>query len=68
MLVNLGFGLAHLYQGVTGVVEAALAGVLLGALYLASGRNLTAAIAAHFVSNTLDFTLIYLGLYPGVGK
>jgi hypothetical protein len=67
VLVNLAFGLAHLYQGANGVVETALAGVLLGALYLACGRNLVAPMAAHFVSNTIDFTLMYLGRYPGVG-
>jgi uncharacterized protein len=67
VLVNLGFGFAHLYQGATGVVETTLAGLLLGALYLASGRNLTLPMAAHFVSNTIDFVVIYLGRYPGVG-
>jgi hypothetical protein len=66
-LVNLGFGLAHLYQGVTGVVETTLAGVLLGALYLATGRNLAVPITAHFVSNCIDFVVMYLGKYPGVG-
>jgi membrane protease YdiL (CAAX protease family) len=66
LVVNAGFGLAHLYQGVSGVVETAWAGLLLGALYLATGRNLLAPMIAHFVSNTIDFTLIYLGLYPGV--
>lgn len=66
-LVNLGFGLAHLYQGPTGVVETALAGSLLGALYLACGRNLVAPMAAHYVSNAIDFGVIYAGLYPGVG-
>ncbi len=67
VLVNAGFGLAHLYQGVTGVVETALAGALLGALYLASGRNLVVPMAAHFVSNAIDFAVIYAGRYPGVG-
>ena len=67
VLVNAGFGLAHLYQGVTGIVETTLAGILLGALYLATGRNLVAPIAAHFVSNCIDFTVIYLGRDPGVG-
>lgn len=67
VLVNAGFGLAHLYQGLTGVIETTLAGILFGALYLATGRNLMAPIAAHFVSNCIDFTVIYLGLYPGVG-
>jgi len=65
--VNAGFGLAHLYQGVTGVIETAFGGVLLGGLYLASRRNLVIPMAAHFVSNTIDFVVIYLGLYPGVG-
>ncbi len=68
IVVNVGFGLAHLYQGLTGVIETTLAGILLGALYLATGRNLAVPITAHFVSNTIDFTVIYLGLYPGVGK
>jgi membrane protease YdiL (CAAX protease family) len=68
VVVNAGFGLAHLYQGVSGVVETTWAGLLLGALYLATGRNLLAPMIAHFVSNTIDFTLIYLGLYPGVGS
>jgi membrane protease YdiL (CAAX protease family) len=66
-LVNAGFGLAHLYQGETGVVEATLAGLMLGALYLATGRNLVVPMTAHFVSNTIDFVVIYLGKYPGVG-
>lgn len=67
LVVNLGFGLAHLYQGPSGVVQATAAGVLLGALYIATGRNLVAPIVAHGVSNSIDFTVMYLGLYPGVG-
>jgi hypothetical protein len=66
-IVNVGFGLAHLYQGWTGVIETALAGALLGALYLANGRNLALPMAAHFVSNAIDFALLYAGRYPGVG-
>jgi membrane protease YdiL (CAAX protease family) len=66
--VNAGFGLAHLYQGPTGVIETGVGGALLGALYLASGRNLVAPMAAHFTSNTIDFVLIYLGRYPGVSQ
>lgn len=66
-LVNVGFGLAHAYQGLSGVVEATLGGVAYGALYLATGRNLIAPIVAHCTSNSIDFTVMYLGLYPGVG-
>lgn len=65
--VNAGFGLAHLYQGPTGVIETALGGLLLGALYLAAGRNLAIPMAAHFTSNAIDFLVIYAGKYPGLG-
>lgn len=63
VIVNFGFGLAHLYQGPSGVIQATVAGVL----YLATGRNLIAPIVAHGVSNSIDFTVMYAGLYPGVG-
>jgi len=66
-IVNLAFGLAHLYQGPSGVVQATIGGVLLGILYLATGRNLLAPILAHGIGNSIDFTVMYCGLYPGVG-
>jgi len=65
LIVNLAFGLAHLYQGPSGVVQATVAGVLLGLLYIATGRNLLVPILAHGVSNSIDFTMMYLGRYPG---
>lgn len=68
VLVNAGFGLAHLYQGLPGVIEATVGGVVFGVLYLLAGRNLIVPMAAHFTSNSIDFTLMYLGLYPGVGS
>ena len=67
ILVNLAFGLAHLYQGASGVIQASVAGVLLGVLYVATGRNLLAPILAHGISNSIDFTVMYFGQYPGVG-
>jgi membrane protease YdiL (CAAX protease family) len=60
------FGWGHGGQGLTGMVQEGFAGLLLGALYLGSGRNLTVPIVAHGVANTLAFVLIYLGRYPGV--
>jgi hypothetical protein len=67
VLVNVAFGLAHLYQGPSGVIQATVGGVLLGVLYLVTGRNLLAPILAHGIGNSIDFTVMYLGLYPGVG-
>lgn len=68
VVVNVAFGLAHLYQGPSGVIQATVGGVLLGILYLATGRNLVAPIIAHGVGNSIDFTVMYFGLYPGVGS
>jgi len=64
--VHVGFGLAHGYQGMTGVFDEGLMGVLLALIYLATGRNLAVPIVAHGVQDTIDFVLIYLGIYPGM--
>jgi len=50
----------------TGMIENIWDGLLLGALYLACGRNLAAPLIAHATSDTIDFILIYLGKYPGM--
>jgi CAAX protease family protein len=61
------FGWAHAVgQGLTGALQEGFAGLLLGLLFLASGRTLMIPITAHGVSNTLAFVLIYFGKYPGV--
>ena len=54
ILVNIGFGFAHGYQGVTGVIDEGLMGVLLGILYLLTGCNLVVPIIAHGVQDTID--------------
>jgi uncharacterized protein len=66
VLVSVFFGYGHDTQGLTGMMQETLAGLMLGLLYLGSGRNLTVPIVAHGVSNTLAFVLIYLDRYPGV--
>jgi len=60
------FGWSHGGQGLTGMVQEGFAGVVLGLLYLASGRNLIVPGVAHAASNTLAFVLIYLDRYPGI--
>lgn len=66
IVVSVVFGCGHLDQGATGMIENVWNGVLLGALYLACGRNLAVPVIAHAVGDTLDFVLIYLGKYPGM--
>jgi len=60
------FGVAHLYQGLSGVIASALTGLVLSVLYFATGRNLWPCIIAHGCLDTTGFVLIYLGVYPGL--
>jgi uncharacterized protein len=66
LVVHIGFGLAHAYQGITGVVDEGLMGLLLGVMYLRTGRSLAVPIIAHGIQDTIDFVLIFLGKYPGM--
>jgi CAAX protease family protein len=62
--VNVAFGLAHTYQGITGVIENCLDGAILGWMYLGTKRNLSVPIIAHGLADTVDVLLIFLGKYP----
>jgi membrane protease YdiL (CAAX protease family) len=64
--VHIAFGLAHAYQGLTGIIDEGLSGLLLGVIYLRTGRNLSVPIIAHGVGDSIDFVLIFLGKYPGM--
>jgi membrane protease YdiL (CAAX protease family) len=66
VVVSMLFGFGHVDQGITGMLENVVNGLLLGGLYLVAGRNLVAPILAHGVANTIDLTLIFLGQYPGM--
>ena len=66
IIVSVVFGCAHIDQGVTGMVENVWNGLLLGGLYLASGRNLALPLIAHGTTDTIDLLLIYLRHYPGM--
>jgi membrane protease YdiL (CAAX protease family) len=66
IVVHLAFGLAHAYQGLTGIIDEGLQGLLLALIYLRTGRNLSVPIIAHGVADSIDFVLIFLGKYPGM--
>jgi len=66
VIVYIVFGLAHGYQGLTGWIEEGLAGIILGLMYLRTGRNLWVPIIAHGVSDTIDMVLLFLGKMPGM--
>jgi membrane protease YdiL (CAAX protease family) len=66
VVVNVVFGFAHGYQGVTGVLDEGLMGLLLALIYLGTRRNLSVPIVAHGVQDTIDVVLVFLGKYPGM--
>ncbi len=53
------FGFAHQQQGLAGMLERVVSGLILGGLYLASRRNLWPSILVHGLTNTLGFLAIY---------
>jgi membrane protease YdiL (CAAX protease family) len=61
LVSSLAFSLAHGYQGITGILDTFLGGLLLGLLYLYARRNLWLPILTHGVIDTLAFLLIYAG-------
>ncbi|MEM1434381.1 MAG: CPBP family intramembrane glutamic endopeptidase [Pseudomonadota bacterium] len=56
------FAIAHLYQGITGVLMVFGVGVIFGAVFIRCGRNLWPVIVAHGLIDTVGVTAIYLGL------
>jgi membrane protease YdiL (CAAX protease family) len=66
IVVHVVFGLAHIYQGWTGVLDEGLMGVLLAVIYLLTRRNLAVPIVAHGVQDSIDMILMFFGRYPGM--
>lgn len=56
------FGFGHSYQGLAGMVDTGLHGLVFGLLYLASGRNLWASVIAHGVCDTVGILAILFGV------
>ena len=55
------FGFGHFYKGPAGVVDSAVAGRVLGAAFLVSGRNLWACVLAHGFIDTFGVVALYFG-------
>lgn len=56
------FGYGHFYKGPAGILDSGIAGLLMGGVYLLSGRCLWTCILAHGLSDTGAVILTYLGL------
>lgn len=55
------FGFGHFYKGPVGIVDSGVAGLILGAAYLLSGRCLWTTILAHGLIDTTGVLLVYFG-------
>jgi len=61
ILIAVLFGFAHYYKGMAGVVDSTYSGLIYGCVFLASGRNLWAAILAHGISDTFAIFVVFMG-------
>lgn len=55
------FGYGHYYKGPAGIIDSGMAGLILGAAYLLSGRNLWACILAHGFIDTVGVIAVFFG-------
>lgn len=55
------FGYGHYYKGPTGILDSGVAGVVLGAAYMLSGRNLWTCILAHGFIDTFAVMAAFFG-------
>src|SRR5215831_6715154 len=62
VLVAILFGFGHYYKGPTGIVDSGVAGLILGAAYMLSGRNLWAPVLAHGLIDTVGVVALFFGL------
>jgi membrane protease YdiL (CAAX protease family) len=60
-VVSVLFGYGHYYKGPSGIVDSGMAGLVLGAAYLLSGRNLWVAILAHGFIDTIGVIVLFFG-------
>jgi membrane protease YdiL (CAAX protease family) len=58
---SLTFGLVHLVEGPVGVAQTFFMGLIFGAFYLRTGRNLWVTIIAHGLANTIRFFFFFIG-------
>jgi uncharacterized protein len=61
VLVAVLFGYGHYYKGPSGIVDSGMAGLVLGAAYILSGRNLWVCILAHGFIDTVGVVATFFG-------
>jgi membrane protease YdiL (CAAX protease family) len=61
LLASVLFGYGHYYKGPSGMVDSGMAGLILGAAYLLSGRNLWVCILAHGFIDSVMLIAVFFG-------
>jgi membrane protease YdiL (CAAX protease family) len=61
LVVSVLFGYGHYYKGPAGIIDSGMAGLILGATYVLSGRNLWACILAHGFIDTFGVVCMFFG-------
>ena len=61
LIVSVLFGYGHYYKGPAGIVDSGMAGLVLGATYILSGRNLWVCILAHGFIDTVGVVAVFMG-------
>ncbi len=55
------FGFGHYYKGPAGIFDSTYSGLVLGGVYLLSGRNLWASVLAHGIVDTFAIFIVWVG-------
>jgi len=55
------FGFGHFYKGPAGILDSTYSGLVLGSVYLLTGRNLWASILTHGISDTFAVLIVFRG-------
>jgi len=61
IVVSLLFGFGHYYKGPSGVLDSTYSGLVLGGVFLLSGRNLWTSILAHGIGDTVAVFAVFTG-------
>jgi uncharacterized protein len=61
VVVSVLFGYGHYYKGPAGILDSGVAGLVLGAAYMLSGRNLWTSILAHGFIDTVGVIALFFG-------
>jgi membrane protease YdiL (CAAX protease family) len=61
VLISILFGYGHYYKGPAGILDSAVAGLILGTAFMLSGNNLWTAILAHGFIDTCGVVAVFFG-------